>query len=540
MMILSGNYMDEEEVEHRNNKPNLWIPRIPESGYPDFTNEFDDAVDGTVSFYPHLFIDPLDGRLFYTGPEGSGQDKCEKHNPATGAWYQSGVPQYGLVPNVERTYASAVNVDGFVLKSGGSVDATGTDAIKTTLSIDLNGARTWAARADMNERRMNHTLVALPDGKVLAVGGNLENTFDTGGLIEPRVKPEMFDTLNPTGGWTMLSRPEDDVDLIPRGYHSTALLTPNAEIVIAGGENTGNPDSSGNDQRKMQIFSPPYGGDMDWKNVSGKRPALGSVSSTTLVGNTFQVPYTVPSGRTLTKLSLISLSASTHAFNQHQIVTFLPFSDSSGTATVQWQARHAYLPAGYYMLFAVDSAGAPSVAKIVKLLGYEPFYVESLVLYNYATAGAAITAANSLYLADNLRYGPYRSGTSPTGVQMVVEGTSPIAEPSRLAFDVESKVDKINGASGDDVHVIVEGYDWVSSTYVQFGVSNPDLVRGDPTSSSHETRVSVLNPTSVAASRFVKTSDSSNRTKVRIIWVDEGDSSLFDFQVDMLRWAARS
>jgi hypothetical protein len=57
----------------------------------------------------------------------------------------------------------------------------------------------------------------------------------------------------------------------------------------------------------------------------------------------------------------------THAFNAGQLLVTVPFMPSTNGVTVTAPRSGAVAPPGYYMLFLVDTAGVPSVAKILDL-----------------------------------------------------------------------------------------------------------------------------------------------------------------------------
>lgn len=525
-LVVRGTHMPEQGVKN----PALWTPATP--GGNDYNAKVE-VEDPLLNFYPFLFIDPQDGKPFY--PPALPQTMCRKYDLATSGWTDAGAPQYNGVPNTPFTYPSGVNVDGFVLKCGGSPGFNQAQVgVGTTLSVDLKGDRTWAPRGSMAFGRMNHTLVALPDGKVLAMGGNHEGQFDINTLRRvERTQPEMFDTLA-AGGWTTLRGITVEADQIGRGYHSTALLLPSADVIIAGGEgdDPDNPNFPGN-QQKAQIFSPPYGGVENWKP---NRPTINAAPTELKHGEAFSVGYHTEDGLTPLRVSLISLGATTHAYNQHQHVAFLPFSAGEGsTITVNWEARHEHLPGGYYMLFLVDRAGAPSVAQIVRLQAPESVFPQSTqVVAGTVTPG--ITAMNALYLAENTRFGKITSGIVPTGTYVVFEGTSPYSGPSRLVFEVESKADWIGAENTNDVRVRLEAWDWTTSQYVFVGEQT--IPRGDPASDLHERRLSYVSPGGVPTANFVRASD--KRLRLKAIWKDDWlPSAVFDFAVDMARWRVR-
>jgi hypothetical protein len=68
-------------------------------------------------------------------------------------------------------------------------------------------------------------------------------------------------------------------------------------------------------------------------------------------------------------INLIRLGADTHDFNSEQRLIPLPFAQNGIQVTATLRASRNLAPPGYYMLFVFNTAGVPSVAKIVSILG---------------------------------------------------------------------------------------------------------------------------------------------------------------------------
>jgi len=142
----------------------------------------------------------------------------------------------------------------------------------------------------------------------------------------------------------------------PRVYHSTAALLPDGRVLIAG---SGRPkaQSGGVDEWNAEIFSPPY-------LFQGTRPTITSTPSSAILGSTISI--TTPNAASITKVTLIGLTTTTHAFNMGQHFSQLPFTAGSGAVQATLPATTVLLPPGYYMLFVL-SGGIPSVAKIIQV-----------------------------------------------------------------------------------------------------------------------------------------------------------------------------
>jgi hypothetical protein len=166
---------------------------------------------------------------------------------------------------------------------------------------------------------------------------------------------EQWDPASP-GSWKKLASMSHY-----RLYHTTALLLPDARVLVAG---SGEPAATGlTDDLTAEIFSPPYLFNAD--GTAATRPVISSVPATLAYGTTFAV--TTTSAAEITKVMLARLSAVTHATDMNQRGVRLNFSVGTGSLTVTAPLNNRLAPPGHYMLFIVNSSGVPSVAKIVKL-----------------------------------------------------------------------------------------------------------------------------------------------------------------------------
>jgi hypothetical protein len=193
-----------------------------------------------------------------------------------------------------------------------------------------------------NARRHLHATV-LPTGDVLVTSGVSGSGFNN--LSTPVYAAELWSPA--TGTWTTLA-----TAAVPRGYHATAVLLPDARVLVSGsGDGAGAVD-----QKNAQIYSPPY-------LFKGNRPAISSAPTSVAYGQSFAVSTSQASS--IAKVALIRPGAATHAFDQNQRYVPLTFTRGSGTLTVTAPAGGTIAPPGVYMLFIVDGNGVPSVAKMV-------------------------------------------------------------------------------------------------------------------------------------------------------------------------------
>ena len=87
-------------------------------------------------------------------------------------------------------------------------------------------------------------------------------------------------------------------------------------------------------------------------------------------GNSFSVG--TPQAGSIDKLAMMRLGAVTHSVNMEQRYVPLEFTANGGSLVAETPANPNIAPPGVYMLFAIDSNGVPSVAKMVRIEGSAP------------------------------------------------------------------------------------------------------------------------------------------------------------------------
>jgi len=214
----------------------------------------------------------------------------------------------------------------------------GSIATPTAQGMDFSAANpTWQSVASMPQGRHDMNLVILPDGTLLGVGGNTKGKSDL-----PQYDTLLYDPAMNT--WRTMARQTER-----RAYHSTAILLPDGRV-LSGGDNR-----PGGGNKKLEIYSPPY-------LFKGARPTITSATGTVANGGTLSVQ--TPSS--VARAVLMAPGATTHANDMHQRLVELQFSQTAGGISAHVPAA-GVAPAGYYMLFILNSAGVPSVASWVKV-----------------------------------------------------------------------------------------------------------------------------------------------------------------------------
>ncbi|KAL2072997.1 hypothetical protein VTL71DRAFT_10321 [Oculimacula yallundae] len=242
-------------------------------------------------------------------------------------------------------------VAGKIFTAGGAQsyeNAPATNAAHLITIGSPNNAASVITLPTMNYARSFANGVILPDGTVFIIGGQpYPVTFtDTNAVMTP----ELWNPVNQT--FTMLP-----VHQIPRTYHSIALLLLDGTVFTAGGGLCGNCATNHLD---AEIYSPGYLFNPD--GSAATRPVITSVSNTVNVGGTL----TVVTDSSVTRLSLVRYGSVTHTVDTDQ--RRIPFDSVSGTTnTITVPSDPGVALPGYWMLFAINAKGVPSIAKTVKI-----------------------------------------------------------------------------------------------------------------------------------------------------------------------------
>lgn len=247
----------------------------------------------------------------------------------------------GTLPRGAYMLPAAMYQPGKILsvRSGGLasvVDLT-TESPTVTSAAPLSGDRQFG----------NATVLA--DGTVWANGGS-----STGNdLVGAYYHSELWSPA--TGNWTTTA-----TAVKPRLYHSISMLMPDGTVLTGGG---GAPGPVAN--MNAEIYFPPYLYAKDGSGQPAVRPEITAAPATATWGQT--IPVTMANKKVVSKVSLIRFGAVTHAFSNEQRFESLAFSQSGKALSVNLPASANNAPPGYYMLFALDKAGVPSIAKVIRL-----------------------------------------------------------------------------------------------------------------------------------------------------------------------------
>ena len=300
--------------------------------------------------YPLQFLLPS-GQMLEAGPSA---DSSFQLNPAT--WNWSGLPRmmsdhYYLGSGASYTDASVTPNRQLVMVAGGY--AYNPPLVNAPVAVNewldgFNPATGWKPYPQFQTARHNHNTVMLPDGAMLTVGGN-RGVY---GYEEPELSSELYSKPagDPTGTWNKVAP-----HTIQAAYHSTAILLPDATVLLS--QDDMDSSAAAAFQHKAQVYSPPY-------LFRGAQPVITSAPASARYGQAFNV---LTNRSAMAGAVLVAPAATTHGNDMHQRVIKLQAQQLSNGLNVTVPASSALVPPGHYMLFVLDSAGIPSVAKFIQI-----------------------------------------------------------------------------------------------------------------------------------------------------------------------------
>ncbi|MBI2734771.1 MAG: DUF1929 domain-containing protein [Aquabacterium sp.] len=222
-----------------------------------------------------------------------------------------------------------------------------------TYNIDINQAQPVIKRAAWSGlARFNATATVLADGKVYVNGGSVRNDDNGTGILSNRLS-EIWDPA--TDKWL-----PGAVAHKARLYHSVALLMQDG-TVLTGAGGAGAKNAANN--LDAEIYYPPYLFKSDGSGQLAPRPVIKAAPDFISWGKGFTLESDAPLGR----FTLIKMGSATHAQVYDQRFIELGFKQKGAVYEVSAPENAFIAPPGYYFLFAVDTHGVPSVAKIVRL-----------------------------------------------------------------------------------------------------------------------------------------------------------------------------
>ena len=356
----------------------------------------------TPPLYPRMHLLPS-GKVFYSGSTTGSR----YFDPVAHTWSSvvattnyNGTRTYGTSVLLPLTPAN--NYKPVVMILGG-----GNPSTNTTEFIDLSAATPkWAFGPNMSQPRIEMNATILPNGKVIALGGSL-NDEDTG---TASLNADLYDPVSNT--FSSAGR-----NGYARLYHSNSLLLPDATVLFVGG----NP-ARGTYEQHIEVYSPAYLFNADGSMAT--RPSITSVPSSGIgYGSVFQVQ--TPDAANISSAVLIRPGAPTHAFDMEQRMVGMTFSAGSGVLNVTAPSNSKIAPPGYYMLFLLNSAGVASIAQFVQLTP-APADIPPTGTISSPATDVTITAGQAVFFSG--------SGSDPDGTISAYSWTFPGGSPTTSAL----------------------------------------------------------------------------------------------------------
>jgi galactose oxidase-like protein/HYDIN/CFA65/VesB family protein len=416
--------------------PELYDPAL--RTWTSLTGATSQAAFGVSWWYPRALVAPggsifvlgADGRMFYVSTANSGSIQQSKVTAPPGGVALPTVPFAPGKALSIRANQAVVVVDY----------TTSTPVVTPTNPIDA--VRYWASGT------------VLADGRVLVTGGSAVDNQSTG----VDYKAEIWDPN--TGQWTAGASASK-----PRLYHSNAMLLPDATVLTGGG---GAPGPVNN--LNAEIYYPPYLYAPD--GTPAVRPDL---SATNLSSYDPGATLSASVGPTdvIARMTLVRAGSSTHSYNADQRFIELAFTQSGQVLTAQLPGDTTVLVPGYYMLFAINSAGVPSVAQMFPITSNGP------PAPNFTLSPAKVLAGN------------VQIGTSSTGQVVTLTNSGGALALSNINFtgpgagefsQTNTCGSSVAGGSTCTLSVVftpsAAGFNWAQLNVSGSGVTQTIIVNG--------------------------------------------------------------
>ena len=389
--------------------------------------DYSGAQYGERDWWPLFNLAP-DGRIFHSGPtpqmhfiDTAGAGTATEVLDEFSDWY----PKHGTTIMYD---------EGKLLTAGGWVNGASIVSTNTAITIDLNQpVPDIQPTQPMAHARKFHNGVMLPNGEVLVVGGNTSGKkFNDEGAVYP------VEIWNPeTGQWR-----QGAPMAVARTYHSIALLLQDGTVFSAGGGLCGNGCAANHPDGQIYYPAYLYNPDGTFKD----RPSILSAPAAIRAGDVFDVE----TDDEISHFSLIKLSSTTHAVNTDLRYLSVPFIGSGGSYELTAHSNPNVLTPGYWMLFALDAEGTPSISKVIQIRALndddpEPqnsldfTYTSFADISPFQLNGAANSIGGNLRVAD----------TTPAATGSVFYKT-PAAIDSTSSFSTSFEFNLGGGAGGSE------------------------------------------------------------------------------------------
>jgi galactose oxidase len=242
---------------------------------------------------------------------------------------------------------------GKILALGGSPSYQNSAATANAYVLTINGVNNEVSTkqvGSMANPRSFANSVVLADGKVAVFGGqNYAVPFSDNASV---YQAELWNPA--TGKFTTMASAS-----VPRNYHSVALLMPDGRVFTGGGGLCGT--GCATNHFDGQTFTPPYLLNPD--GSAATRPVITAAPSTAANG----ARITVKTNSAVTKFAIVRMGTATHSVDTDQRRLSLVSTAVYGGYQLTIPADSGIALPGYWMLFALNAKGVPSVAKVIRI-----------------------------------------------------------------------------------------------------------------------------------------------------------------------------
>lgn len=242
-----------------------------------------------------------------------------------------------------------------ILICGGSTPGPAI-VVDNCVSIEPEAANPVWQLERMPSRRVMPCMTPLPDGTFLIANGAKEGVAGFGLAGDPNLQALLYDPVQPVGQRISIL----NSTIVPRMYHSEAILLPDARVMISGSD----PQTPGFDEEmRVEVYVPPYltaGRRQPTFTITNKDWAYGA--SVTFNVQLFQ------GATSALRVSLLAAASSTHGNLMGARTIFPAVSCNGNTCTVTAPPNSSISPPGWHMMFILDGP-TPSKSVWVRIGG---------------------------------------------------------------------------------------------------------------------------------------------------------------------------
>jgi len=201
-------------------------------------------------------------------------------------------------------------------------------------------------------------MVPLPDGTFMIMNGAHQGVAGFGGLSsDPNLGALLYDPSRPVNQRISIL----NTTIVPRMYHSEAILLPDARILVSGSDPENPPEFT--EEMRIEAYYPPY------LTQGFVQPNFTIATTDWAYGSSHPIVVHLHQGTTRTmKISLVAAVSSTHG-NAMGARTIFPAFNCSGTTCTITAPPNAFIsPPGWHQLFILDGP-TPSHSVWVRIGG---------------------------------------------------------------------------------------------------------------------------------------------------------------------------